>query len=107
MLILRCTNQLSIDAENNMDKGKSGSSSGASKAGGSGSSKDNYKSNASDISKSVVNQADKQFYTLLKTHETLPRRPLVRPADCPCVQGKLQADITGRMDQMKKKENKK
>lgn len=101
MSTLLCANQLSIVVGNNMDKEKSGSSSE-----GSGSSKDNYKSYTSDISQSDMNKAGKQFDTLLKTHQTLPKRPLVRPAECPCVQGKLQADLTGRLDQTKKKDKK-
>jgi len=101
-LILRLTNQLSIDIGNNMDKGKPSTFLNASKAEGSGSSQKSYDSKF--ISESIAKKAHEQFVKIMETYKTLPGgHPLVKPAKCQCVEGKLLANIRGRMEQMKKK----
>jgi len=96
-----------------MDKGKSSSSRdskvNANKAGSSGSGKElkNQTQDPKHID-SVMNKAHSQLSKLSKMHENMPERSTTkRTKDCPCIDGKLQADLTGRVEEYKKLQKKK
>lgn len=96
-----------------MNKGKPSSSRdskvNANKA-GSSSSGNKLESQTQDTKhiNSVMNKAHSQLSKLSKMHENMPERSSTkRTKDCPCIDGKLQADLTGRVEEYKKQQKKK